>query len=55
VQQTIVDRLQTDVDSLDSGSSSISNTDALLYQMELDEIDASKALRTTQIAAIDAL
>ncbi len=48
-----VDSLQVQVDSFGTSTGHVSNTDAMLYQIELDELDALKALRTSRIADID--
>lgn len=53
IVQAQVDALQARYDGYGTGTSTVSNTDAMLYQQELDELDALKAIRTTGIAAID--
>lgn len=54
-QQAAVDKLQDEVNSFGLSTSYVSNTDAMLQQMEMDELDQASALRTARIAAIDAL
>lgn len=51
--QAQVNALQARVDGFGSGTSYVSNTDAMLYQLELDEIDALKTLRTTGLGNIN--
>ena len=51
--QTQVNNLQAEIDSFGSGSTHVSNTDAMLYQLELEELDSIKTLRSNKIAEID--
>jgi hypothetical protein len=54
-QEAVIAELQENVDSFGLSTSYVSNTDAMLQQMEMDELTESSALRTTKIAEIDAL
>lgn len=54
-QQAVVNDIQLKLDGFGLSSSYVSNTDAMILQMELDELDSHIALRTAKIAAIDAL
>ena len=52
--QTQVDALEAQVNGFGTSTTHVSNTDAMLYQLELDELDALRTLRVDKIAEIDA-
>jgi len=54
-QQSVVDDLQAQIDNFSTSASYLSNPDALLVQMELDELEQDKILRTAKIAEITTL
>ena len=54
-QEAVVAELESKVNSFGLSTSYVSNTDAMLQQMELDELQDASVLRATKIAEIDAL
>jgi hypothetical protein len=54
-QQAVIDELQAQVDGFGLSSSFVSNTDALMAQMEFDELEFAVQKRTDRLAEVDAL
>lgn len=54
-QQATVDALQNQVDDHGSTVGYITNAEAVILQMEIDELEQGKTLRNTQITAITTL